>query len=285
MRDNGSTDEPINLKVFTTMTNTLYYCGHQGGDYVMRYRTPASSNAEEDSALDSRGNPAWPDSNSTFGALGILEHDVPLNAKGNFTYCGQVPRPLTQYIYRFSIVLGDVLVIIGTVLAYYKTIRSGAIHAQLEQILDDPTASRQRIGTLYKLWQDTFERSEFPRTLCEDVQKCARVHEFAYLFGLLTRFREDTDMLITSSRPLVEILQQATRWHLFEMIDIEDSKRSKLAEHLLFQEQKFDNILVFEDDRTKVSCSDGQCGGGVGGFAKSGSRDYHISVICSNRAL
>lgn len=255
MNDNGSTDEPVNLKVYTTMSNTLFYRGHQGGDYVMRYRTPANSSTGDDTAFDGRGNPIWPDSNSIFGSLGVLD-DIPLNAKGNFTYCGQVPRPLTQYIYRFSIVLVDVVVIIGTVIAYYRSINSCATHPQLEQILDDPAASRQRIGTLYTLWQETFEQREFPRTLCDDVQKCARVHEFAYLFGLLSRFREDTDALVTSCRPLVEILQQATGWHLFEMVDIEDCKRSKLAEHLLFQEQKFDNILVFEDDRIKVSCSD-----------------------------
>lgn len=275
----GATEEPAHVKVRTSLMNTTYYQGYAGGDYVMRYRAPQNTMTNETQSLGQKGN-----SKPAFNAPEPLDDPIPLNARQNFTYCGQVPRPIQEYLYRMEIVLADVIAILTSGLCFHLFPSAQAMHPHFELLTHIQSATNEQIGDLYSLWTTAFAKKPFPDTLREDIRHCARIHEFAYLFEQL-RHRAGLGELLLTCSPVILLLEHATEWPLYHMIDIEVAKRAAIAEHCIFEAKEFDHIFIFESANVEVSrlTLAGVGGGGGGWCVKSGNRDYHISGICTMR--
>lgn len=217
------------IKVATSLYTLSYYNGHKGGDYIFQFKPagcPCSLGDEE------TGPPVWRGLHDT-GFESMLS-GASSGLPGTFTYRGQVPRPMREYLRRMEVVVPAVVASLADMGDFTEHARQGA----------STTAPKQLVAE----WARGKLRSN------------ARVLEFAQLLRRIVA--SGLPLVVGHMAPLIEALEEATGWTLSQMADAADRDTERIATRLLLEERVTDCMFVFQrrpDEKIGVSSWTGGC--------------------------
>lgn len=254
------------LTVATTLMVQRYYLGAHGGDYIFRYRQEDNENGIEDVGPDTEseedeengvegGGPGAESATTTCGpwenprlwsALG----PEPAALQDQFQYCGQVPRHLKEYTARLKVVLPAVVLVVVSLIGFAPDGDNMFLPEELRQLcrlgLHSPRGS---FVELYRIWEQRLP--QVPVQLRDRVRRNAAVLEFAHFLAKMAD--AGARDLVENFRAVVLMLEEATGWTLLEMVGEADAYTERRAVHELLHAKKFEHVLVFQDEKVKVS--------------------------------
>lgn len=243
------------LAVTTTLSHSRYYLGHQGGDYIFRYRDRHDAGLDDPLNMRSmlENEPTWPSDiwNNPHWLSQFLTDDSELEMMNRFTYCGQVPRPQKEYMARLETLYPDVIAIASSII-HFLAETQGKCPCSLYQRLPPADLGRLAIAFLQRLWVYCMhdDRDRMVLHVQSKAKNNPKILEFAFVVARVAAVHR---RILIEMGPLLTVLEAATGLTLFEMINQYDLRAAEIAHQELFRTGDFTHFMVFEDDSIDVS--------------------------------
>lgn len=230
------------ILVSKTLQDTRYYLGHCGGEFVFRYCPSRQSGP-----------------NAFLGCTGVTTRD-------SFRFCGQVPRPRSEYSARFSVVTSKVIRAFAGVLGYFRTHDHGRLPCFLRRACE--LGSKLPLDDLESLgnkWNIAFPNgTRIPSKIRVAMRLNPVIGEFAHLFQMLA---DGSPNMETDLEPLIRMVEGSSRLVLGAIAKKHFARLETAAFKQLFSGEYSHNLLVFQDDNVMVShLSPMWCGQGRTGY-------------------
>ncbi|PHH84741.1 hypothetical protein CDD83_1470 [Cordyceps sp. RAO-2017] len=230
------------LKVVNSLARTAYYLGHEGGTFIFRYLARADPNALQDEAAED--TPSW----DPLGSLSILESD-PGRLADDFTYCGQVPRPLEEYFCRLTMLLPDVFKMVASLIGFHlgpDESRATKLRELCERSDPAPGLEAADQVMLFASWVETFpeEKSVPDHGRCR-LRRSGKVLELVRVFAKIGAAR-----VLRWHKFLIHTLEMATGCSFRQLIELNDMRLAQEAFAKLLVKREVDEVFVFKDSLT-----------------------------------
>ncbi|KAJ3484929.1 hypothetical protein NLG97_g6937 [Lecanicillium saksenae] len=253
----GSLEEEANLRVYTGLYGTSFYCGHPGGTYIFRYEDPAWQKATE--AVNHNVWEAFPHTQPTIPWIDdysqLLDKEAShtrKKARENFTYCGHVPRPKSEYLMRLKKIHGRVIHMIAATLTYYNW-RNVTDEPDMVGPLGDRVCSitRLELGILLAHWDIQFASGfDVPDDVRNVFRESPVVAEFVHLVNKLAPTEDGPDT--KGVRALVDLLTLTTRWTTDQLVQLEEKWQGHVARCLLLDNHQVMACFGFVGPDTNI---------------------------------
>ncbi|KAJ6788723.1 hypothetical protein PWT90_03921 [Aphanocladium album] len=247
----GTDENPTWLSVLIGLFGTSYYCGRPGGTYLFRFERPSWKRESE--LLN--GNA--PFGTAFNGCLGVF--DEPLaeldsysreleksrdKELENFTYCGYVPRPISEHMCRLRRIQSRVIHVVAATLTYCNWLSVEEEPEMVGPLRDRVNKiSAAELQVIVDCWEIRFG-SEFdvPEEIRAVFRESPVITEFVFLTTLVN-LRQ-----MPGLSAMVTMLEQATNWNSGKMAKVEDEGQGKIALKLLLGQHQIDSCLVFREE-------------------------------------
>ncbi|KAJ6445455.1 hypothetical protein O9K51_00216 [Purpureocillium lavendulum] len=246
--DVGAPDA-VEAEVATSLYRAWYYHGHEGGDYIFRH----TGSSEQDCSPPTSSSEKTEEPRFEFPSS-----DDAVEFRDSFVYCGQVPRPLREYTQRMEVVFPALIRTLGSIFAVFPGAGGSDDASVKEERLLGQSISAQALHDLCECWGDILQNAdkaplEWARA---KVRSSERALEFVHLLPKMRAV--GLPEALKPMLPVIRVLERVTGWAYLRLVDEADLYTARRATHLLFEERKLDNILIFQtrkDENTAVSIS------------------------------
>ncbi|KAH6990242.1 hypothetical protein EDB80DRAFT_816371 [Ilyonectria destructans] len=212
------------ILVTKTLQDTRYYLGHCGGEFVFRYCPSRQSGP-----------------NAFLGSTGVTTRD-------SFRFCGQVPRPQSEYSARFSVVTSKVTRAFASILGHFRTHDHSRLPGFLRSACElGSKLPQDDLESLGIKWDIAFPNgTRIPANIRAAMRLNPAIGEFAHLVQILADGSPNT---IRDLEPLIRMVEGSTRRVLRSIAKKHFARLETAAFKQLFSGEYSHNLLVFQDDK------------------------------------
>ncbi|KHN98652.1 uncharacterized protein MAM_03776 [Metarhizium album ARSEF 1941] len=244
MGDVGGADS-WHVHVTTRLSNSRYYLGHNGGDYIFEHGAGRNAGCDEfgpgDNVWDPNG-PAWehPGLHTEFG-LGQGDTET-----ASFEFRGLVPRNWREYAARFEHVCKEVLQVLATIISFEPEGDGPLCGDEYRHIPAFSSISNRELCHVRNAW-NTRVSPNLPY-LCwarSMLDHHPRVCEFAYLVERLDGLSGGLTRLAMT--PLVETVVSATNMTLEELHAAHEGILAREAARELHELRNVERCVIYDN--------------------------------------
>ncbi|KAL0936283.1 uncharacterized protein CTRU02_208498 [Colletotrichum truncatum] len=248
------------LKIASTIAQTRYYLSHDPGTPIFSYNPRPS---------------------------------LPPGHPSNFTYCSTVPYPPSHELARLEAVTSTVLAQLSTLLAFDisnpTTLPDGFTNVLNETEFFDPIFVKQ----LHVLWLQRFpDRSKYPSAFSHAVMSSPAVREFAWLLMRLNSTETpDFQSINKELCPVADMLtfdrepNSSITVAMVGIMKLYLRDEGMKARRLLFEEEQYENVLVYRGDTLFISSLDAHYASYAGQFVSSTALFHPDAIITQGASL
>ncbi|TWU71983.1 hypothetical protein ED733_002583 [Metarhizium rileyi] len=238
------------VKVARGLSNSRYYLGHKGGDYIFEYCRVGNKSGDEswleDTAWDPNG-PVW-DHPSLHSFFGLEKGDAEFT---DFKFRGLVPRSWREYAARFEIVCKEVLQALAALISFEPEGDGSLWGKGFEHVPAFNNINRLVVKHVCEAWDArVLPNHAYLCWIQSILNSDPRLCEFAYLIERLDALSRG--MIGKGLAELIEVIETATSTALGELCIAYGKILEAEATRQLYDLRNVEHCVIYEDEEHEV---------------------------------